>query len=160
MVHLIHTRLTVLPRSKHKKRVPTQFSILPNHRKPIKILAKTKQATMKHITNHLITRQDISKQLLVSLNGLSWPCPQWRTEETQATTGGHNPSWHNPHFITKWNSNPLLFYKIKHQEKKKNQNSVHSNSNQIHCQQSAKNSLTHIAKTNRIHILVTQSTKF
>jgi len=118
MVHLIHTRLTVLPRSKHKKRVPTQFSILPNHRKPIKILAKTKQATMKHITNHLITRQDISKQLLVSLNGLSWPCPQWGTEETQATTGGHNPSWHNPHFVTKWNSNPLLFYKIKHQEKK------------------------------------------
>jgi len=162
MVHLIHTRLTALPRSKHKKRVPTQFSILPNHRKPIKILAKTKQATMKHITNHLITRQDISKQLLVSLNGLSWPCPQWRTEETQATTGGHNPSWHNPHFITKWNSNPLLFYKIKHQEKKKkkNQNSVHGNSNQIHCQQSAKNSLTHIAKTNQIHILVTQSTKF
>lgn len=99
--------------------MPTQFSILPNHRKPIKILANTKQATMKHITNHLITRQDISKQLLVSLNGLSWPCPQWRTEETQATTGGHNPSWHNPHFVTKWNSNPLLFYKIKHQEKKK-----------------------------------------
>jgi hypothetical protein len=45
-------------------------------------------------------------------------------------------------------------------KKKKNQNSVHSNSNQIHCQQSAKNSLTHIAKTNQIHILVTQSTKF
>jgi len=54
----------------------------------------------------LITREDFSEHFLVAFNGMPRPCPQRRTEETEVTTGGQNPSGHNPHFLLRLISPP------------------------------------------------------
>lgn len=48
--------------------------------------------------SHLITREYISNELLVSFHRLPWSCTKRRTKYTEVTTDGDNPPGHNPHF--------------------------------------------------------------
>jgi len=64
----------------------------------VKLIA-TKQTLCNNTSRklHLITREYISHQLLVTLYRLPWSCAQRRTKHTEVTTDGHNPPGHNPH---------------------------------------------------------------
>lgn len=79
--------------------------------------------------SHLITREYISNELLVSFHRLPWSCTKRRTKYTEVTTDGDNPPGHNPHFpmnsqTLPWNicNNKIHFQNCLNNSRSSNQN--------------------------------------